>query len=102
MHISKRPQLHHSGKSLAAAVTAVTRAIYRGRVSQYPGQLIMLCDRARVLARSDRPETIHGIFSRPTEAAAIRCAALAITYGPEVPWWLARPVASICCLVCRR
>jgi hypothetical protein len=36
----------------------VARAIYRGRVSQYPGRLIMLCDRARVLARSDRPETM--------------------------------------------
>ena len=30
----------------------VARAIYRGRVAQYPG------DRARVLARSDRPETM--------------------------------------------
>ena len=36
----------------------VARAIYRGRVSQYPGRLVMLCDRARVLARSDRPETM--------------------------------------------
>jgi hypothetical protein len=36
----------------------IARAIYRGRVSQYPGLLIMLCDRARVLARSDRPETM--------------------------------------------
>jgi hypothetical protein len=34
----------------------VARAIYRGRVSQYPGRLVMLCD--RVLARSDRPETM--------------------------------------------
>ena len=34
----------------------VARAIYRGRVSQYPGRLVMLCDRARVLARSDRPD----------------------------------------------
>jgi hypothetical protein len=25
----------------------VARAIYRGRVSQYPGRLVMLCDRAR-------------------------------------------------------
>jgi hypothetical protein len=33
----------------------VARAIYRGRVNQYPGRLVMLCDRARVLARSDRP-----------------------------------------------
>ena len=36
----------------------VARAIYRGRVSQYPGRLIMLCDRARILARGDRPETM--------------------------------------------
>ena len=36
----------------------VARAIYRGRVAQYPGRLVMLCDRARVLARSDRPETM--------------------------------------------
>jgi hypothetical protein len=30
-------------------------AIYRGFVKQYPGRLIMLCDHARVLARSDQP-----------------------------------------------
>jgi hypothetical protein len=36
----------------------VARAIYRGRVSQYPGRLVMLCDRARILTRSDRPETM--------------------------------------------
>ena len=36
----------------------IARAIYRGRVSQNPGRLVMLCDRARVLARSDRPETM--------------------------------------------
>jgi hypothetical protein len=36
----------------------VARAIYRGRVSQYPGRLVMLRDRARTLARSDRPETM--------------------------------------------
>ena len=36
----------------------VARAIYRGQVSQNPGRLVMLCDRARVLARSDRPETM--------------------------------------------
>jgi hypothetical protein len=34
----------------------IARAIHRGRVSQYPGRLVMLCDRARILARSDRPE----------------------------------------------
>jgi hypothetical protein len=37
---------------------AVARAIYRGRVTQYPGRLVRLRDRTRVLARSDRPETM--------------------------------------------
>jgi hypothetical protein len=36
----------------------VARAIYRGRISQYPGRLVRLRNRARVLARSDRPETM--------------------------------------------
>jgi hypothetical protein len=36
----------------------VARAIYRGRVSQYPERLVKLRNRARVLARSDRPETM--------------------------------------------
>ena len=36
----------------------VARAIYRGRVAQYPGRVVMLCDRARVLARSGRPEAM--------------------------------------------
>jgi hypothetical protein len=38
----------------------IARAIYRGRVAQFPDRLIMLCDRARVLARSDQPETLPG------------------------------------------
>jgi hypothetical protein len=36
----------------------VARAIYRGRVSQYPGRLVKLRNRTRVLVRSDRPETM--------------------------------------------
>jgi hypothetical protein len=36
----------------------IARAIYRGRVSQYPGQLVTLCFRGRILARSDSPETM--------------------------------------------
>jgi hypothetical protein len=36
----------------------VASAIYRGRVSQYPGRLVTLRDRAHVLARSDRPDTM--------------------------------------------
>jgi hypothetical protein len=31
-------------------------SIYRDRVAQHPGRLIMLCDGAQVLARSDRPD----------------------------------------------
>jgi hypothetical protein len=32
------------------------RSIYRTRVDEYPGRLIMLRDQTRVLARSDQPE----------------------------------------------
>ena len=38
---------------------AIARSLYRAAVKEYRGRLIMLCDRARVLARSDRPETMH-------------------------------------------
>ncbi len=34
------------------------RALYRRAVMKHPGRLIMLCDRSRVLARSDRPDTM--------------------------------------------
>jgi hypothetical protein len=33
----------------------VARSIYQTSVNRYPGRLIMLCDGARVLTRSDRP-----------------------------------------------
>jgi hypothetical protein len=36
----------------------VAQSIYRTSVEKHPGRLIMLCDGARVLARSDRPETM--------------------------------------------
>jgi hypothetical protein len=36
----------------------VSRSIYRASVEKFPGRLIMLCDGAQVLARSDRPETM--------------------------------------------
>jgi hypothetical protein len=32
------------------------RALYRHALMKYRGRLVMLCDRARVLARSDRPD----------------------------------------------
>jgi hypothetical protein len=34
----------------------IAQSIYRARVEKYPDRLIMLCDHARVLARSDQPE----------------------------------------------
>ena len=34
------------------------RALYQRALIKYRGRLVMLCDRARVLARSDRSDTI--------------------------------------------
>jgi hypothetical protein len=34
------------------------RALYHRAVMKHPGRLVMLCERARILARSDRPETM--------------------------------------------
>ena len=39
----------------------VSRALNKAAVLNIPERLIMLCDRARVLARSDRPETMPEI-----------------------------------------
>ena len=36
----------------------VARALYKVAALNYHERLIMLCDRARVLARNDRPETM--------------------------------------------
>jgi hypothetical protein len=38
-------------------VLDAARALYRRALMRYPRRLVMLCDRARVLARSDRPDT---------------------------------------------
>jgi hypothetical protein len=45
----------HRADPRGQADIKVARSIYRTRVDQYPGRLIMLCDGARVIARSDRP-----------------------------------------------
>jgi hypothetical protein len=37
---------------------AVARSLYKAAVLKHPDRLVILCDRARVLARSDRPETM--------------------------------------------
>jgi len=45
-----RPQARHDN-------LAVSRALFKAAAEKHPGRLVMLCDRARVLARSDQPET---------------------------------------------
>jgi hypothetical protein len=35
---------------------ATARRLYRLTVDEYPDRVVMLCDRARLLARSDRPD----------------------------------------------
>ena len=42
-----RPQARHDN-------LAVSRALFKAAAEKHPGRLVMLCDRARVLARSDR------------------------------------------------
>jgi hypothetical protein len=34
------------------------RGLYQRAIMKLPGRLVMLCDRAYVLARSDRPDTM--------------------------------------------
>jgi hypothetical protein len=36
----------------------IARKLYKQMVRKYRGRLVMLCDRARILARSDRPDTM--------------------------------------------
>jgi hypothetical protein len=40
----------------------VARALCRRLIGDYSGRLVMLCDRARILARSDRPEAMRSRF----------------------------------------
>jgi hypothetical protein len=37
---------------------SIARAVFKAKIKEYPGRLIMLCEHAQVLARSDRLETI--------------------------------------------
>jgi hypothetical protein len=37
---------------------AIARAFFRATTKQHPGRLVMLCERATVLARSDKPDTV--------------------------------------------
>jgi hypothetical protein len=36
----------------------IARNLYLTIAKEYPDRVVMLCDRARVLARSDRPDTM--------------------------------------------
>jgi hypothetical protein len=36
----------------------VARELYKDAIANNPDRVVLLCDRARVLARSDRPETM--------------------------------------------
>ena len=36
----------------------IARKLYRTIAKEYPDRVVMLCDRGRVLARSDRPDTM--------------------------------------------
>ena len=36
----------------------IARKLYRTIAKKYPDRVVMLCDRARVLARSDQPDTM--------------------------------------------
>jgi hypothetical protein len=38
-------------------ILTTARALYRHAIASNPGRVVLLCDRARILARSDRPET---------------------------------------------
>jgi putative ABC transport system substrate-binding protein len=49
------------GTLSVAALQRVARALYKVAALNCSERLIMLCDRARVLARSDRPETMPEI-----------------------------------------
>ena len=44
---------------------SVARALYKAAALNYADRLIMLSDRAKVLARSDRPETMPEIRLAP-------------------------------------
>jgi hypothetical protein len=44
----------HQGRLDRHDNLSIALAIYRGRVEQFAGRLVMLCDRPSVLARSDR------------------------------------------------
>jgi hypothetical protein len=82
-------------------ILTTARALYREAVANNPGRVVLLCDRARVLARSDRPETMPRRLARSSAStAAFR---LSATYparlrsargGNHRPRQRARPVGT--------
>jgi hypothetical protein len=49
--------LHSNGQAWIARLETA-HSLYWHAVMNHPDRLVMLCDRARVLARSDHPETM--------------------------------------------
>jgi hypothetical protein len=46
------------GAGIEGVITSEGRARYRLAIAHNPDRVILLCDRARILARSDRPDTM--------------------------------------------
>ena len=47
---------------------SIARAVFKAKIGEYPGRLIMLRDSARILARSDQPIPSSMSSSRSQEA----------------------------------
>jgi hypothetical protein len=70
MALAGRCRIEISSEGIVAVIDShdcldVARSLYWHAVMNHPNRLVMLCDRVRVLARSDQPETIiAGIAAR--------------------------------------
>jgi hypothetical protein len=63
MGLAGRYRIEISSEGIAAVVDSddrldVARSLYWHTVMNHPNRLVMLCDRNRVIARSDQPETM--------------------------------------------
>jgi len=64
----------------------VARALYKVAALNYHERLIMLCDRARVLARNDRPETMP-VTGNKIAAPAILEGPSTTAFSSGAPVW---------------
>jgi hypothetical protein len=63
MGLAGRYRIEISSEGIVAVVDSdnrldVARSLYWHTVMNHPNRLVMLCDRAHVIARSDQPETM--------------------------------------------